>query len=61
MRAVVERVSRSQVTVNGQITGQIGLGLLVLLGVGGDDTETDANDLAEKSAACECLKMPREK
>ena len=48
MRAVVERVSRSQVTVNGQITGQIGLGLLVLLGVGGDDTETDANYLAEK-------------
>jgi D-tyrosyl-tRNA(Tyr) deacylase len=48
MRAVVQRVSRSQVTVNGQITGQIGLGLLVLLGVGGDDTETDANYLAEK-------------
>src|SRR6202050_3314979 len=48
MRAVVQRVSRSQVKVNGQITGQIGLGLLVLLGVGGDDTETDANYLAEK-------------
>ena len=48
MRAVVQRVSRSQVTVNGQITGQIGLGLLVLLGVGRADTETDANYLAEK-------------
>ena len=48
MRAVVQRVTRSQVTVNGQITGQIGLGLLVLLGVGGDDTETDANYLTEK-------------
>jgi D-tyrosyl-tRNA(Tyr) deacylase len=48
MRAVVQRVSRSQVTVNGQITGQIGLGLLVLLGVGGDDTETDSNYLTEK-------------
>ena len=48
MRAVVQRVSRSQVLVNGQITGQIGLGLLVLLGVGRDDTETDANYLAEK-------------
>jgi D-aminoacyl-tRNA deacylase len=48
MRAVVQRVSRSQVTVNGQITGQIGLGLLVLLGVGDDDTESDANYLAEK-------------
>ena len=48
MRAVVQRVSRSQVTVNGEITGQIGLGLLVLLGVGRDDTEADAIYLAEK-------------
>ena len=48
MRAVVQRVSRAQVTVNGEITGQIGLGLLVLLGVGRDDTEADAKYLAEK-------------
>ncbi len=48
MRAVVQRVSRAQVTVNGEITGQIGLGLLVLLGVGCDDTEADATYLAEK-------------
>jgi D-aminoacyl-tRNA deacylase len=48
MRAVVQRVSRAQVTVNGEITGRIGLGLLVLLGVGGDDTEADAIYLAEK-------------
>jgi D-aminoacyl-tRNA deacylase len=48
MRAVVQRVSRAQVSVNGEITGQIGLGLLVLLGVGRDDTETDAIYLAEK-------------
>jgi D-aminoacyl-tRNA deacylase len=48
MRAVVQRVSRAQVTVNGEITGQIGLGLLVLLGVGRDDTEADATYLAEK-------------
>ena len=48
MRAVVQRVSRSQVSVNGEITGQIGPGLLVLLGVGRDDTETDAIYLAEK-------------
>ena len=34
MRAVVQRVSRARVTVNQQITGEIGLGLLVLLGVG---------------------------
>ncbi len=50
MRAVVQRVSRAQVTVNGEITGQIGLGLLVLLGVGRDDTEADVIYLAEKIA-----------
>src|SRR5271154_6452574 len=50
MRAVVQRVSRSQVTVNGEITGEIGLGLLVLLGVGRDDTEADATYLTEKIA-----------
>jgi D-tyrosyl-tRNA(Tyr) deacylase len=48
MRAVVQRVSRAQVTVNREITGQIGLGLLVLLGVGREDTETDATYLSEK-------------
>jgi D-tyrosyl-tRNA(Tyr) deacylase len=50
MRAVVQRVSRAQVTVNGEITGQISLGLLVLLGVGRDDTEADAIYLSEKIA-----------
>lgn len=50
MRAVVQRVSRAQVTVNGDIAGKIGLGLLVLLGVGLDDTESDATYLAEKIA-----------
>jgi D-tyrosyl-tRNA(Tyr) deacylase len=48
MRAVVQRVSRAQVAVSGEITGEIGLGLLVLLGVGRDDTEADASYLAEK-------------
>jgi len=50
MRAVVQRVSRAQVTVNGEIVGRIGAGLLVLLGVGRDDTEADATYLAEKIA-----------
>jgi D-aminoacyl-tRNA deacylase len=50
MRAVVQRVSRAQVTVSGEIAGKIGLGLLVLLGVGWDDTEADATYLAEKIA-----------
>jgi D-tyrosyl-tRNA(Tyr) deacylase len=50
MRAVVQRVSRAQVTVNGEVAGKIGLGLLVLLGVGRDDSESDAIYLAEKIA-----------
>jgi D-tyrosyl-tRNA(Tyr) deacylase len=49
MRAVVQRVSRAKVTVNGEITGEIGLGLLVLLGVGAGDTRADADYLAEKT------------
>jgi len=48
MRAVVQRVSRARVTINGEITGEIALGLLVLLGVGQADTEADAVYLAEK-------------
>jgi D-tyrosyl-tRNA(Tyr) deacylase len=50
MRAVVQRVSRAKVTVHERIRGEIGLGLLVLLGVGHDDTEADATYLAEKIA-----------
>jgi len=50
MRAVVQRVSRAKVSVDGTITGEIGLGLLVLLGVGRGDTENDATYLAEKIA-----------
>jgi D-tyrosyl-tRNA(Tyr) deacylase len=48
MRAVVQRVSRAQVAVKGEIAGQIGLGLLVLLGVGREDVEADATYLAAK-------------
>ena len=50
MRAVVQRVSRAQVSVNAEITGQIGQGLLVSLGVGRNDTEQDATYLADKIA-----------
>jgi D-tyrosyl-tRNA(Tyr) deacylase len=50
MRAVVQRVSRAKVSVNEWVSGEIGLGLLVLLGVGHQDTETDAIYLAEKIA-----------
>lgn len=48
MRAVIQRVSRAKVTVNGQITGEIQHGLLVLLGVGTEDTRNEADYLAEK-------------
>ena len=48
MRAVVQRVSRAKVSVGGETTGEIGRGLLVLLGVGHEDIEADAAYLAEK-------------
>lgn len=48
MRAVVQRVSRAKVTVDGRVTGEIASGLAVLVGVGVDDTETDAKQLADK-------------
>jgi D-tyrosyl-tRNA(Tyr) deacylase len=48
MRAVVQRVSRARVTVNGEVAGEIGPGLLVLLGVTHDDAEPAAQYLAEK-------------
>lgn len=50
MRAVVQRVSSARVEVEGQVTGAIGRGLLVLLGVGQADSEKDAAWLAEKIA-----------
>ena len=50
MRAVVQRVSRARVTVGKLTVGEIGLGLLVLLGVGRQDTEQDSIYLAEKIA-----------
>lgn len=48
MRAVVQRVSRARVRVNGQTTGEIGPGLLILLGVGQGDTPKEADYLLEK-------------
>jgi D-tyrosyl-tRNA(Tyr) deacylase len=48
MRAVVQRVSRAQVSIDGEIAGKIGAGLVVLLGVGTGDAESDADYLADK-------------
>ncbi|MGB6678777.1 MAG: D-aminoacyl-tRNA deacylase [Terriglobales bacterium] len=50
MRAVVQRVSRAQVAVDREIVGEVGRGLLVLLGVTHADTEGDADYLADKIA-----------
>src|SRR5438105_1443801 len=50
MRAVLQRVSRARVTVEGRVTGEIGPGLMVLLGIGREDTPAVAISLAEKVA-----------
>lgn len=49
MRAVIQRVKSSSVTVEGKIIGQIGKGLLVLLGVSNEDSNKDADYLVEKT------------
>jgi D-aminoacyl-tRNA deacylase len=48
MRAVVQRVSRARVIVDGSVTGEIADGLVVLLGIGRDDTSAVATGMAEK-------------
>src|SRR5579883_47328 len=48
MRALLQRVSRASVTVENEIVGEIGHGLLILLGVGHGDSEAQAKTLAEK-------------
>ena len=48
MRAVVQRVSSAAVTVDGQVTGRIASGLLILVGVGGEDTPRDVKYVAGK-------------
>ncbi len=50
MRALLQRVSRASVTVDGKVVGQIGQGLLILLGVGQDDSEVQVKTLADKIA-----------
>ena len=50
MKAVVQRVTEATVSVEGQVTGSIGFGLLVYLGVAHEDTQEDADWLAEKIA-----------
>ena len=51
MRAVVQRVTRANVTIDGEIVGEIENGLVVLLGIARDDTREDADYLVPKIAA----------
>jgi D-aminoacyl-tRNA deacylase len=50
MRAVIQRVRHARVSVDGNVVGEIGAGVLVLLGVAGTDSSEDARYLAEKTA-----------
>lgn len=58
VRAVVQRVSRAEVRVEGRVTGSIGRGLLVLLGVSREDGEEDARALADKIAGLRIFEDP---
>ena len=49
MRAILTRVKSASVTIDGQVTGSIGQGFLILLGVGPEDTEAQCRYLAEKA------------
>jgi len=51
MRAVIQRVTRAKVTVEEQVTGEIGNGLVVLLGIAQEDTKEDADYLVNKIVA----------
>lgn len=61
MRAVVQRVSRAAVSVDGSTTGAIETGLLVLLGVGQDDQSSDVDYLAEKIVGLRIFEDQEEK
>jgi D-aminoacyl-tRNA deacylase len=61
MRAVLQRVSRAKVTVNDAVTGEIAAGLMILLGVGHDDTSPTAAAMAEKIANLRIFEDPHGK
>jgi D-aminoacyl-tRNA deacylase len=61
MRAVVQRVSRAKVTIGGEVTGEIGVGLMILLGVGRADTPEASIALAEKTANLRIFEDENEK
>ena len=61
MKACIQRVRRAEVTVAGEVCGQIGQGMLVLLGVAADDTEADARWLAKKISGLRIFEDSQEK
>ncbi len=61
MRAVLQRVTRAQVRVDGKVTGEIGKGLLALLGVGHEDQSADADSLLDKIVNLRIFEDPQEK
>jgi D-tyrosyl-tRNA(Tyr) deacylase len=58
MRIVLQRVSQAKVTVEGQLTGEIGPGLVILLGVGREDSSATAAAMAEKAANLRIFEDP---
>lgn len=61
MRAVVTRVKQSRVEIGGTVSGQIGQGLLVLLGVGPEDTPAHAEKMADKVCGLRIFEDENEK
>jgi D-aminoacyl-tRNA deacylase len=61
MRACIQRVTRAQVTVAGEVCGRIGRGMLVLLGVAVGDSDDDARKLAQKIAGLRIFEDEQEK
>ena len=61
MRAVVTRVASASVTIAGEVVGEIDRGFLVLLGVGPDDTEAQADKLADKIVGLRVFEDENEK
>ncbi len=55
MRAIIQRVSSASCSIEGKISGQIGKGFMILLGIEDNDTEEDLNWLAQKDQQHEDL------
>lgn len=61
MRAVLQRVTKASVTVDGEVLGKIGKGFMILLGVEDADTEEIADKMADKICKLRILKMKMER